>query len=97
MSTRWHLSYFSFFLCLFVVVILSGCASRKVVTSSGDQRYVPGATAQAPMAEAKTSPPVTPPAVKESTGHRAAGCHRPSVAAAGASGRAESRFIRHLF
>jgi len=66
MSTRWHLSHFSVLLCLLVVVMLSGCASRKVVTSSGDQKYVPGATTQAPMAEAKTSPPVTPPAVKES-------------------------------
>jgi peptidoglycan-associated lipoprotein len=63
--TRWHLSHFRFFLCLLVVAMLSGCASRKVVTSSGDQKYVPEATTQAPMAEAKTSPPITPPAVKE--------------------------------
>jgi peptidoglycan-associated lipoprotein len=67
MSTRWHLSYFRFFLCLLAVAMLSGCASRKVVTSSGDQRYVPGPTAQAqaPVAEAKASPPAPPPAVKE--------------------------------
>lgn len=63
MSTRWHLSYFSILLCLFVVAVVSGCASRKVVTSSGDQRSVPGTTAQAqaPVAEAKAMPP----AVKE--------------------------------
>jgi peptidoglycan-associated lipoprotein len=65
MLPRWHLPYFSILLCLFVVAVVSGCASRKVVTSSGDQKYVPGATTQAPMSEAKTSPPVTPPAVKE--------------------------------
>ena len=63
MSTRWHLSYFSILLCLLVVAVVSGCASRKVVTSSGDQRYVPGTTAQAqaPVAESKAPPP----AVKE--------------------------------
>jgi len=68
MSTRWHLSYLRFFLCLLVIAMLSGCASRKVVTSSGDQKYVPGATAQAqtPMAEAKAPPTVPPPVVKES-------------------------------
>jgi peptidoglycan-associated lipoprotein len=67
MSTRWHLSYFSILLCLLVVAVVSGCASRKVVTSSGDQRYVPGTTAQAqaPVSEAKASPPTPPPAVKE--------------------------------
>ncbi|NWF71730.1 MAG: OmpA family protein [Nitrospirae bacterium] len=67
MSTRWHLSYFPILLCLLVVAMVSGCASRKVVTSSGDQRYVPGATAQAqtPVAEAKASPPTPQPAVKE--------------------------------
>ena len=67
MSTRWHLSYFSILLCLLVVAVVSGCASRKVVTSSGDQRYVPGTTtqAQAPVAEAKASPPTPQPAVKE--------------------------------
>ncbi len=67
MSTRWHLSYFGILLCLLVVAVVSGCSSRKVVTSSGDQRYVPGATAQAqtPVAEAKASPPAAPPPVKE--------------------------------
>lgn len=67
MSTRWHLSYFSILLCLLVVAVVSGCASRKVITSSGDQRYVPGTTAQAqtPVAETKASPPTPPPAVKE--------------------------------
>jgi len=59
MSTRWHLSYFGILLCLLVVAVVSGCSSRKVVTSSGDQRYEPGKTvqAQAPVAEAKASPP----------------------------------------
>jgi len=59
MSTRWHLSYFRFFLCLLVVAMLSGCASRKIVTAVEDQSYVPGPTAQAqtPVAEAKVSPP----------------------------------------
>ena len=56
MSTRWHLSYFGILLCLLVVAVVSGCSSRKVVTSSGDQRYVPGA---------KASPPAAPPPVKE--------------------------------
>lgn len=67
MSTRWHLSYFGILLCLLVVVVVSGCSSRKVVTSSGDQRYEPGKTAQAqaPVAEAKASPPGPSPAVKE--------------------------------
>jgi len=67
MSTRWHLSYFGILLCLLVVAVVSGCSSRKVVTSSGDQRYVPGETAQAqtPVAAAKASPPGPSPAVKE--------------------------------
>ena len=56
MSTRWHLSYFGILLCLLVVAVVSGCSSRKVVTSSGDQRYVPGA---------KASLPAAPPPVKE--------------------------------
>jgi peptidoglycan-associated lipoprotein len=65
MSTRWHLSYFGILLCLLVVAVVSGCSSRKVVTSSGDQRYVPGATAQAQAPVAKASPPGPSPAVKE--------------------------------
>ena len=47
MSTRCHLSSFRFCLCLLVVAMLSGCASRKVVTAVEDKSYVPGATAQA--------------------------------------------------
>jgi peptidoglycan-associated lipoprotein len=76
MSTRRNLSYFHFCLCLLVVGMLSGCASRKIVTTVEDQRYVPGAApqAQAPVSEAKVSPPApaqiekpTPPPVpKES-------------------------------
>jgi peptidoglycan-associated lipoprotein len=67
MSTRWHLSYFRFFICLLAVAMVTGCASRKVVTTTGDQSYAPGATpqARAPVAEAKASPPVPPPVVKE--------------------------------
>lgn len=65
MSTRWHLSYFGILLCLLVVAVVSGCSSRKVVTSSGDQRYVPGATAQAqtpPVKEARIAEqPIAPP------------------------------------
>lgn len=60
MSTRWYLSYFRFSLCLLAVAMLSGCASRKIVTGVEDQSVVPGPTAQAqaPVAEAKVSPPV---------------------------------------
>lgn len=60
MSTRRNLSYFHFCLCLLVVAMLSGCASRKIVTTVEDQSYVPGPApqAQAPVAEAKVSPPV---------------------------------------
>jgi peptidoglycan-associated lipoprotein len=67
MSTRCDLSYFSFCLCLLVVAMLSGCASRKIVTSVEDQSYVPGPTApaQAPVAEAKASQPIPPPRVEE--------------------------------
>lgn len=58
MSTRCHLSSFRFCLCLLVVAMLSGCASRKIVTSVEDQSFVPGAApqAQAPVAETKVSP-----------------------------------------
>jgi peptidoglycan-associated lipoprotein len=67
MSTRCHLSYFRFCLCLLVVAMLSGCASRKIVTTVEDQSRVPGPTpqAQAPVAEAKASPPIPPPVVEE--------------------------------
>jgi len=47
MSTRCHLSYFRFCLCLLVVAMLSGCASRKIVTVVEDQSYVPGPAPQA--------------------------------------------------
>ena len=65
MSTRYHLSCFRFCLCLLVVAILSGCASRKIVTTVEDQSYVPGPAPQAPVAEAKVSPPISPPVVEE--------------------------------
>jgi len=47
--------------------MLSGCGSRKIVTSVGDQSYVPEPTAQAraPVAETKVSPPIPPPVVRE--------------------------------
>lgn len=59
MSTRRNLSYFHFCLCLLVVAMLSGCASRKIVTTVEDQSYVPGPApqARAPLSEAKVSPP----------------------------------------
>ncbi|MEK7350804.1 MAG: OmpA family protein [Nitrospirota bacterium] len=72
MSSRCNLSYFRFCLCLLVVAMLSGCASRKIVTTVEDQSYVPGPApqAQAPGVEAKISPPApvqigkpTPPPV----------------------------------
>jgi len=65
MSTRCHLSYFRFCLCLLIVAMLSGCASRKIVTTVEDQSYVPGPAPQAPVAEAKVSPPISPPVVEE--------------------------------
>lgn len=63
MPTRCHQSYLRFCLCLLVITMLSGCASRKIVTAVEDQSYVPGPglQAQAPAAEAKVSPPVPPP------------------------------------
>jgi len=57
MSTRCHLSSFPVCLCLLAVALLSGCASRKIVTAVEDQRFIPGPTAQAPLAEAKVPPP----------------------------------------
>jgi len=67
MSTRCNLSYFHFCLCLLVVAMLSSCASRKIVTTVEDQSYVPGPApqAQAPVSEAKVSPPIPPPVLKE--------------------------------
>jgi len=47
MSTRCHLFYFRFCLCLLVVAMLSGCASRTIVTAVEDQSYVPGLAPQA--------------------------------------------------
>jgi len=60
MSTRCHLSSFRVCLCLLVIAMLSGCASRKIVTAVEDQSYVSGPTpqTQAPVAEAKVAPPV---------------------------------------
>lgn len=57
MSTRCHLSSFRCCLCLLAVAMLSGCASRKIVTAVEDQSFLPGPTAQAPVAEAKVPPP----------------------------------------
>jgi len=60
MSIRLHLSSFRFCLCLLVVAMLSGFASRKVVTAVEDQRFIPGPGLQAqapPVSEAKDSPP----------------------------------------
>jgi peptidoglycan-associated lipoprotein len=75
MSSRYNLSYFRFGLCLLVVAMLSGCASKKIVTTVEDQSYLPGPglQAQAPGAETKISPPAPvqtgkptpPPVVKE--------------------------------
>jgi peptidoglycan-associated lipoprotein len=67
MSTRRNLSYFHFCLCLLVVAMVSGCASRKIVTTVEDQTYVPGPApqAQSPVTEAKVSPPIPPPVLKE--------------------------------
>ncbi len=72
MSSRCNPSYFHFCLCLLVVAMLSGCASRKIITTVEDQSYLPGPglQAQAPGTEAKISPPApvqigkpTPPSV----------------------------------
>jgi peptidoglycan-associated lipoprotein len=75
MSSRCNLSYFHFCLCLLVVSMLTGCASRKIVTTVEDQSYLPGPRpqAQVPVAEPKISPPAPlqsgkptpPPVVKE--------------------------------
>jgi len=71
MSTRCHLSYFRFCLCLLIVAMLSGCASRKVVTTVEDQSYAPGPApqAQAPAsvqpAPVQVEKPVPAPLVEE--------------------------------
>jgi peptidoglycan-associated lipoprotein len=74
MSSRCNLSYFRFCLCLLVVAMLSGCASRKIVTSGEYQSNTPGPApkAQAAVSEPKVSPPApvriekpTPPPVVE--------------------------------
>ena len=64
MPTRYYQSYFHFCLCLLVIAMLSACASRKIVTAVEDQSYVPGPGPQAPVSEAKVSPPI-PPLVEE--------------------------------
>ena len=64
MPTRYYQSYFRFCLCLLVIAMLSGCASRKIVTAVEDQSYVPGPGPQAPVSEAKVFPPI-PPLVEE--------------------------------
>ena len=64
MPTRCHQSYLRFCLCLLVISMLSGCASRKIVTAVEDQSYIPGPGPQAPVSEAKVSPPI-PPLVEE--------------------------------
>ncbi len=62
MSMRYHHFYSSFGLCLLALAVLSGCASRKVVTAVEDQSFVPGSTAEAPAVEAaKVSPPTPEP------------------------------------
>jgi peptidoglycan-associated lipoprotein len=71
MSSRCNLSYFRFCLCLLVVAMLSGCASRKIVTTVEDQSYLPGPAprAQAPVAsqpaQVQVEKPIPPPVLKE--------------------------------
>lgn len=60
MSMRYHPFYSSFALCLLALAVLSGCASRKVVTAVEDQSFVPGSTAEAPVVETAKVPPPTP-------------------------------------
>lgn len=66
MSTRCHLFSFRICFCLLAVAMLSGCASRKIVTGVEDQSFVPGPTpqAQAPVAEAQRTPPTSIEAAK---------------------------------
>ena len=65
MSTQCYRSYLRFCLCLLVVAMLSGCASRKIVTSIEDQSYVPGPTPQAQAPGAKVPQAVPSPVLKE--------------------------------
>ena len=71
MSTRCHLSYFRVCLCLLAVAMLSGCASRKIVTTVEDQSYLPGpapqaqAPASAQPAPVQVEKPMPPPLVEE--------------------------------
>jgi len=60
MLKRYRPFYLSFGLCLLAVAILSGCASRKVVTAVEDQSFLPGEVPQAPVVEAVKVPPPTP-------------------------------------
>lgn len=62
MPTRCHLSSFRFFLCLLVVAMLSGCASRKIVTGVEDQSTIQRAATEppAPVAAATVSPQIPP-------------------------------------
>ncbi|HLZ33265.1 MAG TPA: peptidoglycan-associated lipoprotein Pal [Nitrospira sp.] len=64
MSMRYHRSCFHFSLCLLAVAMLSGCASRKIVTAVEDQSFVPGAAPETHAAvaeEAKVSPSTPEP------------------------------------
>ncbi len=76
MSTRCHLSYFHFCLCLLAVATLAGCTSRKIVTAVEDQSYAPGPApqTQAPVAEPQASPsiPLEPPKAEASSTLRSA-------------------------
>jgi peptidoglycan-associated lipoprotein len=71
MSSRRNLPYFRFCLYLLAIALLSGCSSRKIATSAGDQSYVPKPTPQiqAPVAttpaQVQIEKPTAPPVVKE--------------------------------
>ena len=65
MSTQCYLSYFRFCLCLLVDAVLSGCASRKIVTSIEDQSDVPGPTPQAQAPGATVPQAIPSPVQKE--------------------------------
>ena len=67
MPTRCPQSSFRLCLCLLVITMLAGCASRKIVTAVEDQSYLPGPgpQAQAPALEATVPPPIPPPVEEE--------------------------------
>lgn len=67
MPTRCPQSSFRLCLCLLVIAMLAGCASRKIVTAVEDQSYLPGPgpQAQAPALEATVPPPIPPPVEEE--------------------------------